>query len=97
VGDIVLEVTPGYTWWEEVTADFSVFTEPLTSGYKQAVNAKTTKGMWTPFLIMGPGVKAGQELKEPISHVDQLPTILKLLNVDIPSYVQGRVLSEILK
>ena len=53
--------------------------------------------MWTPFLIMGPGVKAGQELKEPISHVDQLPTILKLLNVDIPSYVQGRVLSEILE
>jgi len=97
VGDIVLEITPGYTWWEEVTADFSVFTVPITSGYKQAVNAKITNGMWTPFLIMGPGVKAGQELKEPISHVDQLPTILKLLNVDIPSYVQGRVLSEILE
>ena len=97
IGDIVLEVMPGYQWWEEVTEDLRIFTAPLSSGYKQAVNAKTTKGMWTPFMMMGPGVKKGYALKDPISHVDQMPTILKLLSVDIPSYVQGRVLSEILK
>ena len=97
VGDIVLETTPGYQWFEEVTTDGKLFTEPLVSGYKQAVNAKTTKGMWTPFVIMGPGVKKGYELGEEISHVDQLPTILKLLNVDIPEHVQGRVLEEIIQ
>jgi len=97
VGDIVLETTPGYQLWEEVTEDLKVFTTPAGSGYKQAVNAKTTKGMWTPFMIMGPGVKKGYEMKEPISHVDQMPTILNLLDTDIPDYVQGRVLSEVLK
>lgn len=97
VGDIVLETTPGYQWWEEVTKDLKIFTVPLGSGYKQAVNPKTTKGMWTPFLIMGPGVKKGFQLEEPISHTDQMPTILQLLNVPIPDYVQGRVLTEVLK
>jgi arylsulfatase A-like enzyme len=67
----------------------------LVSGYKQAINPQTTKGMWTPFLIMGPGVKKGAMLEAPISHVDQLPTILKILNVEIPPHVQGRVLTEI--
>lgn len=97
IGDIVLETTPGYQWWEEVTTDLEIFTIPLGSGYKQAVNAKTTKGMWTPFIIMGPGVKKGLELEKPISHIDQMPTILKLLGIKIPNYVQGRVLNEILK
>ena len=97
VGDIVLEITPGYQWFEEMTTNGELFTEPLVSGYKQAVNAKTTKGMWTPFVIMGPGVKKGYELGSEISHIDQLPTILKLLNVDIPEHVQGRVLEEIIR
>lgn len=96
IGDIVLQVTPGYQWWEEVAGDLKVFTEPLTAGYKQA-NDPNAKGMWTPFIIMGPGVKKGYEIREPISHVDQMPTLLKLLDVEIPSHVQGRVLMEILK
>lgn len=97
VGDLVLETTPGYQWWEEVTEDTKIFTVPLGSGYKQAVNAKTTNGMWTPFMIMGPGVKKGIQLSEPISHIDQMPTILNLLNVEIPPYVQGRAIEELLK
>lgn len=97
VGDIVLETTPGYQWWEEVTQDLKIFTVPLQSGYKQAVNPRTTNGMWTPFMIMGPGVKKGFQLPEPISHIDQMPTILNLLGIEIPNYVQGRVLTEILK
>lgn len=97
VGDIVLETTPGYQWWEEVTADRKIFTEPLTSGYKQAVNAETTKGMWTPFIIMGPGVKKGYQLEQPISHVDQMPTILNLMNIEIPAYVEGKTLTKIMK
>lgn len=96
IGDIVLEVKQGYQWWEEVTADLEIFTDPLGSGYKQANDPKA-KEMWTPFVIMGPGVKKGFELQENISHIDQMPTILKLLGVEIPSYVQGRVLTEILK
>lgn len=97
IGDLVLEAEPGYQWQEEVTKDPEVFTKVLSSGYKQGIDPKKTKGMWTPFVIMGPGVKKGYQLKENISHVDQMPTILHLLGVKIPSYVQGRVLDEVLK
>jgi len=96
VGDLVLEVKKGYQWLEEPSEGLQIFTEPLTSGYKQANNPKDPD-MWTPFVIMGPGVKKGYELKEQISHVDQLPTMLKLMNVAIPPYVQGRVLEEIIR
>ncbi len=97
IGDLVLEVVPGYQLWEELDGTTALFGQSLTSGYKQAVDPKTTKGVWTPFVIAGPGVKKGYAIPEPINHVDQLPTILKLLNVDIPSHVEGRVLEEILR
>ncbi|GMQ95197.1 MAG: hypothetical protein BMS9Abin13_309 [Patescibacteria group bacterium] len=97
VGDVVLETTPGYQWWEEVTEDLQIFTVPLSSGYKQAINARETKGMWTPFLMMGPGVERGIQLKEPITHADQMPTILKLMNIEIPEYVEGEVIEDVLR
>ncbi len=96
IGDIVLEATPGYQWWEEVTADKEIFSKPLNSGYKQSINPRT-KSMWTPFVIMGPGVKRNFEIKKPISHVDQVPTFLKLLGINIPGHVQGRALDEIME
>lgn len=96
VGDIVLEVKKGYQWLEEPDESLQIFTKPLTSGYKQANNPKDPD-MWTPFVIMGPGVKRGYKLEKAISHVDQMPTFLKLMGIRIPQYVQGRVLTEIIK
>jgi arylsulfatase A-like enzyme len=46
---------------------------------------------------MGPGVRKGFEIKVPISHVDQVPTLLSLIGVKVPDYVQGRVLKEIME
>ncbi len=97
IGDLVLEVTPGYQLWEEVDATGKIYDEPLTGGYKQAINPQTTKGMWTPFVIAGPGVKKGHQIENPISHVDQLPTILTLLGITVPSHVEGKVLTEVLE
>lgn len=97
VGDIVLEITPGYQWQEEVTTDPEIFVKVLPSGYKQGINPDVTKGMWTPFVIMGPGIKQGFKMENPISHVDQMPTLLHLLGIKIPDYVQGRVLYDILE
>ena len=68
---------------------------PLKSGYKQAILPRETKGMWTPFIIMGPGVKKGFKLKRPISMVDQYPTIMHLMGMKIPDFVEGRRLDEI--
>lgn len=97
VGDIVLEATPGYFWTEEMDSDHRVFADPLNSGYKQTIDAKANSCMWTPFVIMGPGVKKGNELAEPISHTDQLPTILRLMGIDAPSTVEGKALEELMK
>lgn len=97
VGDLVLANRAGYGWNEEITADGAVFDTPLKTGYKQAIVAADVPGMWTPFVIAGPGVRKGVRILEPIAMVDQLPTILRLLGRPIPEHVQGRVLDEILE
>lgn len=96
IGDLSIEITPGYGFSEAATADGLVFTDSLTSGNKQAYDPKTD-GMQTPFVIMGPGVKRNHKLEKDISHVDQMPTLLHLLNIQIPKYVQGKILQEILR
>jgi len=95
VGDLIIEIAPGYGFSEAATNDLQVFSDSLISGNKQGFNPQIN-GMQTPFIIMGPGVKKGYELQKTISHVDQMPTILQLMNISIPNYVQGRVLTEIL-
>jgi len=95
VGDIVVEVTPRYFWTEEMDETLEVFADPLTSGYKQTIDAKKNPCMWTPFVLMGPGVKKGLELREPVSHIDQLPTIFDLMGVAVPAYVQGNIVEEV--
>ncbi len=97
VGDLVLETRVNYFWFEELDHSLKLFSTPLTSGYKQSLNPKINTCMWTPYLIWGPGIKKGYELKEPISHIDQLPTLLKLMGMKAPEYIQGRVLSEALQ
>ncbi len=91
VGDLILSNHPGYGWSEDVTADHDVFVVPEVTGYKQSIEPGSTKAIWTPFVIAGPGVAEGVELKEPIHHVDQLPTILTLMGVPVPEHVQGHV------
>lgn len=95
VGDLIIANEAGYGWNEEMSADLSIFATPLETGYKQAVLAQETKGMWTPFIIMGPGVKKNYQLKRPIRGIDQYPTIMHLMGLEIPDHVQGRKLDEI--
>ncbi len=96
VGDLVLEVKKGYQWFEEPDESLKIFVDdPLSSGYKQA-NDPNDPDMWTPFVIMGPNVKKGYKLPKPIHHIEQMPTILKLMGVKIPSYVQGKPLEQII-
>lgn len=97
VGDLIIVNKAGYGWNEEMTNDMKIFSTPLKTGYKQAILANETIGMWTPFIIMGPGIKQGYELDYPIEHIDQYPTIMKLLRYDIPKDVEGAILSDIIK
>lgn len=92
-GDLVIANAPGYGWNEEMSSDLVAFSDPLISGYKQAIYAKDEPGMWTPFIIMGPGVKKNNFLGDtPFPLVDQYPTIMKALNQQIPEFVQGKSL-----
>lgn len=92
-GDLVIANTPGYGWTEEMTPDLAVITDPLISGYKQAIMAQDVPEMWTPFIIAGPGIKKNNYLGDnPFSLVDQYPTIMTALKQKIPDFVQGKVL-----
>lgn len=96
-GDLVIANKIGYQWTEEVTGDNEIFKTPLRTGYKQGILADQENALHTTFAIMGPGVKKGFKIENPISNVDQLPTILKLMNLDIPEYIQGRVIQEVIE
>lgn len=92
-GDLIIANSPGYGWNEEMTKDLATFSEPLVTGYKQAIIAKNDPGMWTPFIIAGPGIKKNHFLgEEPFSLVNQYPTIMKALGLEIPDFVQGKPL-----
>ena len=80
-----------------MSEDLAIFSTPLETGSKQAILPHNEKGIWTPFIIMGPGVKKGYAIKDPIRHVDQYPTLIHLLGLDIPDFVDGKTLKEILE
>jgi predicted AlkP superfamily phosphohydrolase/phosphomutase len=96
VGDLVLANRTGYRWSEEMTADHEVFSVPRVSGSKQAILSSEVKGLWTPFAIMGPGIRKGHRLDgPPIEMVDQYPTLFHALRLSQPAWVQGRIVTEV--
>ena len=94
VGDLIISNKPGYLWSEKLNVDANVFEDSLSSGYKQGIMPDDQQGMWTPLIIMGPGILKNHELSEPVRHVDQYPTLLTLLKKNIPDFVQGNIISE---
>lgn len=96
VPDLILAMSSGYALTEDMDATGVVLRDSLQSGYKQAVLAESRPGLWTPFLVMGPGVKKGLRLEKPVSNADHAPTLLSLLGLEAPAHAQGRVLEELL-
>jgi arylsulfatase A-like enzyme len=45
-----------------------------------------------PLLLAGPGIPAGRRVSAPVAHVDLLPTILDLLRIPAPAWIEGRSL-----
>ena len=96
VGDLVIANRAGYRWSEEITEDLEVFSVPRISGSKQAIVSDAVPGLWTPFVIVGPGIKKGNYLGErPIEMVDQYPTLFRALKLEHSPWVQGRAVEEI--
>jgi predicted AlkP superfamily phosphohydrolase/phosphomutase len=97
VGDLIIANAPGFNWTENVGRDMEVFAPALASGYKQAVNPARSNGLWTPFIVYGPGVRRNHEMAKPIRHIDQYPTIMRLIGRPVPSFVEGTVIEEVLE
>ena len=95
IGDIVVANKAGFGWAEDITNDLNIFAIPIVTGYKQAILADKVKGMWTPFIIMGKGIKKDHKISKPISNIDQAPTILRAMNMPLPSYMEGKAINEI--
>ncbi len=92
-GDLVIANAPGYGWDEEMTADYKIFADTPVAGYKQAIKAQEIPGMWTPFIIAGPGIMENNFLGDkPFTIIDQYPTLMDALKVEIPDFVQGKAL-----
>ncbi len=96
VGDLIVVNKAGFNWIEEITEGGEIFSESLKGGYKQAVDPQQ-QGLWTPFIIMGPGIKKNYRIKDPISHLDQYPTILKALGVKPVHETEHQPLTEIFR
>jgi hypothetical protein len=97
VGDLVVANEAGYGWNEEMTDNLEIFSTPLKTGYKQAILPGNEKCIWTPFMIVGPNVKKNFSIKQTLKLQDEYPTLLHLLNTELPHEVDGRVMSEILE
>jgi len=96
-GDVVIVANPGYGWAEDITKELNIFNLPLATGYKQSVLAKNSPGLWTPFIIVGKGIKKNHLITRPIQHVDQAPTILRAMGKTIPKYMEGSIIEEVFK
>jgi len=82
--EIITNLTPGGPVPTET--DAVVFPPPLRSGTHRA------EGM---LIASGPGIRRGARL-EPASLVDMTPTILHLLGLPIPTYMDGHVIAGLL-
>jgi predicted AlkP superfamily phosphohydrolase/phosphomutase len=93
-GDLVIVNKAGYSWSEETNPTRDIFKNSLRSGYKQALDV-SDYSMQTPFIIKCAGIRQNHQLKQRISHLDQLPTILKALKIKSSNRFDGKILNEI--
>ncbi len=79
IGDFVIVSHMGYLPTEDITASKQIFEGTLSSGYKQTLDPRTNKALWTPFVVMGPGIRQNHFIEKPIEHVDQYKFIMDVL------------------
>jgi arylsulfatase A-like enzyme len=77
----------------------------ITSDHGEAFNEHGTLGhgndvyqesVHVPLFIMGPGLRGGLRIKEPVGLIDLMPTLLELLDVPAPAGMIGRSLAPLL-
>jgi len=96
IGDLVVANSAYYSWTEHVTEKKEIFKVSLKGGYKQAV-LNSRPELLTPFVIFGPKIKKAYPMQNIIDHADQYTTIMNLLNYEVPNFVQGKLISEVIE
>lgn len=94
VGDLIVSNTSTYSVIEDITKDQQVIRHSLKGGYKQAV-LNDNKGLLTPFVISGPGIKQNHHIMNTINHVDQFHLIMNLLSEDKSKIKKSELLEEL--
>ncbi len=74
-----------------------VFTSDNGYCYHRAKASVYEDGVHMPLIVRGPGVAGGRRLRDLMSHVDLVPTILDALGIPVPPNVQGRSLGPLLE
>jgi arylsulfatase A-like enzyme len=71
-----------------VTSDHGEeFLEHGEIGHGPHLNSEVTH---VPLMLAGPGIPRGRRLREPLGHVDLMPTLLELAGVAVPPGAMGR-------
>jgi predicted AlkP superfamily phosphohydrolase/phosphomutase len=89
-GDIYVELASGYDFDSRITADKLI---RETAPYGNHGGSPAQSSMRTLMVFNGPGIKAGQKLKN-VQIIDFAPTLARLLNLPKPKDATGRVLFE---
>lgn len=89
--DLLVRLTDLYDSFGSVDPLGRIISEPIKAPYHG------THGEDGLFVVSGPGIKRGQQLKSAVQTWDVLPTVLTMMDVAVPSDVDGRVPDEIEK
>ena len=87
--DVQILTTLGYCWSSSIKEKYLLTTDEF---------GKTRTGDHRPegiFLALGPDIKKGTRLEKSLMIWDICPTVLHMLNQEIPSYMDGKVISTI--
>jgi len=57
--------------------------------------SKIFKGVKKTFKSIGKGIKKNHAIPAPISHIDQLPTIFRAMNIEGSSKMEGIVIDDV--
>lgn len=78
-------------------ADTAMLVTADHGGHAQAHGSDLPDDMTVPWLLAGPGVRRGYEIRGPVRIIDTAPTIAWLLGLPCPDAWQGRPITEALE
>ncbi len=63
-------------------------------GHERTHGTDSPEDMTIPWILAGPGVRAGHELQTPVGLLDTAPTLARLLGVQPDAQWEGKVVEE---